>query len=145
MHRRYNLISFLAIFFAISASSVFAQSPVGNWKTVDDNTGEAKSHVTIYEKNGMLFAKISKLLSDPEDSKCDKCPGDLKDKPVLGMVIMWDMEKDDDEWEDGRILDPENGEDYSCKIWFEDGNASKLYVRGYWGFFYRTQHWYRLK
>ena len=133
------------VFLVGIAAPVLAQSPVGTWKTVDDNTGEAKSYVTIYEQGGMLFAKVSKLLLDPEDSLCDKCPGNKKNKPIKGMVIMWDMEKDGSEWSDGRILDPENGEDYSCKIWFEDNNYNKLYVRGYWGFFYRTQNWHRVK
>ncbi|HRT54643.1 MAG TPA: DUF2147 domain-containing protein, partial [Flavobacteriales bacterium] len=65
---------------------------------------------------------------------------DRKDQPVLGMEIIRDMVKDDDEWEDGTILDPENGKVYDCKLWLEDG---KLMVRGYVAFFYRTQEWVR--
>ncbi|HNA34041.1 MAG TPA: DUF2147 domain-containing protein, partial [Flavobacteriales bacterium] len=68
------------------------------------------------------------------------CPADRKDQPVLGMEIIRDMVKDDDEWEDGTILDPENGKVYDCKLWLEDG---KLMVRGYVAFFYRTQEWVR--
>jgi uncharacterized protein (DUF2147 family) len=135
---------FVAALLTCFASIALAQSPVGTWKTIDDNTAAAKSYVKIHEQNGKLFGKVTKLLIDPADSKCEACTGDKKDKPILGMVILTDMEKDDDEWVDGRILDPENGEDYSCKIWFEDDDFNTLYVRGYWGFFYRTQEWYRL-
>jgi len=41
-------------------------------------------------------------------------------------------------WEDGDILDPENGKVYRCKVWVEQGN---LMVRGYIAFLYRTQKW----
>jgi len=59
-------------------------------------------------------------------------------KPIVGMVIINDMEKDEDEWGNGTILDPENGKIYRCKLWVEDG---KLMVRGYIAFLYRTQTW----
>ena len=55
------------------------------------------------------------------------------------MTIITDMEMDGAEWEDGEILDPENGKVYDCKLWIEDG---KLKVRGYVAFFYRTQTWF---
>ena len=54
------------------------------------------------------------------------------------MEIIRAMEKDDDEWEDGTIMDPKKGTVYDCKMWVEDG---KLQVRGYIAFFFRTQTW----
>ena len=59
------------------------------------------------------------------------------------MIIMENLEKDDDEWDDGEILDPNNGKIYDCKIWLEGNDILK--VRGYVGFFYRTQTWKRVK
>lgn len=118
-----------------------AQSIVGKWKTIDDNNGKARSVVEIYEKGGEYFGKIVKLYRDAgEDPNptCDECKGDKKGKPIIGMEIISDMEKDGDEYEDGEILDPENGKTYDCKMWIEDGN---LKVRGYLLFFYRTQTW----
>ena len=56
---------------------------------------------------------------------------------------MNNLEKDDDEWGDGEILDPNNGKIYDCKIWLEGNDILK--VRGYVGFFYRTQTWKRKK
>jgi uncharacterized protein (DUF2147 family) len=55
------------------------------------------------------------------------------------------LEKDGDAWEDGEILDPNNGSTYSCYIELENDN--KLKVRGYIGISIvgRTQYWYRVE
>ncbi len=122
-------------------SNTYAQSIVGKWKTIDDETGKEKSIVEIYLKDGKAFGKIIKLFREPnedQDPICDLCTDYRKDKKVLGMTIITDMVKDDDEWEDGEILDPKNGKIYDCKLWVEDG---KLQVRGYVAFFFRTQTW----
>lgn len=125
---------------------VAAQTPVGTWKTIDDNSGEARSHVEIYEQNGKLFGKIAKLLLADPSTVCDACKGDKKNKPVLGLVIIEDMKSNKDFWKGGSILDPESGKDYGCSIWFDDGNTDILKVRGkHWTGIYRTQTWYRVK
>ncbi|AZQ62000.1 DUF2147 domain-containing protein [Flammeovirga pectinis] len=124
------------------SSSAQETSPFGIWKTIDDETNEAKAYVEIYKDGEQMKGKIIKLLVDPEDTTCDKCPGDKKDKPVVGMEIIWDMESNGDQWSDGQILKPENGKIYTGKIWVEDG---KLQVRGYIGFIYKTQTWLRVE
>lgn len=118
-----------------------AQNIVGTWTTYDDNTGEARSTVYIWRaKNGKYYGKITDILDASEKNNlCDKCEGDKHNQPVLGMVIITGLEKDDDEFTDGTILDPENGEVYECKLWIDDDGNLK--VRGYWGIFYRTQTW----
>ncbi len=135
-----NVCLFLAL-------GLFAQSNViGTWKTIDDKTGEAKSHVKIYEKDGKLFGKITKLLSAEPDRKCDACDGDKKDQPIMGMIIIEDMKPYQDYWRKGNILDPESGNEYGCTIWLEDGKKDELKVRGiHWTGLYRTQTWYRVK
>ena len=114
-------------------------SPIGVWKTIDDETGEAKSLVKIYERDGKLYGKIIKLFKNP-DATCDACEGEDYGAPIKGMVIMWSLEQDDDEWSGGKIFDPKKGKTYNCKIWLEDG---ELKVRGYAGPFFRTQTWHR--
>ena len=119
----------------------YAQSPIGKWKTVDDNTGKTKSVVEITEKGGKLYGKVLQLF-DPEkpDPVCEECAEDDPRymKPIVGLEIIRDMKKDGDEYAGGDILDPENGKVYRCKIWVENG---KLMVRGYIAFLYRTQTW----
>lgn len=136
------LLSILTLWFS---AIVLAQSPIGTWKTIDDNTGETKSWVKIYEKDGKLRGKVVKLLTRPDDYRCTDCEGERKNQLVLGMDILWDMEKDGNEWEDGTILDPKDGTTYNCKLWLDEDDPNKLYVRGYVLFFFRTQNWYRVK
>lgn len=136
----------LALFFYLSFFTSYGQSPIGVWKTVDDATMEEKSNVTIYEENGKLFGKITKILSAAPDSICEECPGDKKGKPVMGLVIIEDLKPDDGYWKRGKIMDPENGNVYGCSIWIEDDKPDQLKVRGkHWTGFYRTQTWHRVK
>ncbi len=135
------------LFFAallMFSTYMVAQSPVGIWKTVDDETGKEKSYVEIYEKDGKLYGKIVELLLEEDKGKvCELCPGKKKNQPVEGMVILMNMEKEKDYWSSGKILDPKNGKEYKCYIELE--GADKLKVRGYVGFSLlgRTQYWYR--
>jgi uncharacterized protein (DUF2147 family) len=127
----------------ITSFSAPAQDVVGKWKTIDDETGKERSLVDIFEKNGKVYGKIVKLLnSDDPDPVCDECDDsdDRYNKKIIGMEIIRDMEKMETGYEDGNILDPENGRVYRCKIWRE---GKDLKVRGYWGPFYRTQTWQR--
>ena len=128
------ILSFISL--ALNAQDIF-----GKWKTIDDNTGKPRSIVEIIENDGKAYGKILQLFREPGedlDPICDDCNDYRKDKKVIGMTIITDMERDGGEWEDGEILDPENGKVYDCKLWVEDG---KLKVRGYVAFFYRTQTW----
>ncbi len=132
-----------AIIFLLSVGNLsFAQtSPLGKWKTIDDDSGKPKSIVEIYEQGGQLFGRIIQLFLDADEDPnpiCDKCTDHRKDKRIIGMTILNNMEKDDDEWAGGRIMDPENGKTYRCRIWLEHGT---LKVRGYIAFLFRTQTW----
>ena len=131
---------------AFSTLSLAQPSPIGTWKTIDDNTGEAKSHVEIYENGGKLYGKIAKLLKSSPDKACEECPGKKKGKPLMGMLVIEGLEPYKDYWRKGTIMDPENGNEYGCSIWFENGNADELKVRGkHWTGLYRTQTWYRVE
>ncbi|MBK8944541.1 MAG: DUF2147 domain-containing protein [Ignavibacteriae bacterium] len=137
---------FVVLVAFILSANIYAQKEKveGLWKTIDDETGQPKSVVKVYVKDGKVFGDIVKLFrkagEDP-DPICDKCDDDdsRKNKKILGMTIITDMEKGDDGvWEDGEILDPKKGKVYDCKLWVENG---KLQVRGYVLFFHRTQEW----
>lgn len=134
------ILFFLVIFFAQS------QTVVGKWKTIDDETGKAKSIVEIYERSGKIYGKVSDIL-EPENKKrvCTECSGEDKNKPILGMIIIKGLSKDGLEYTDGKILDPKNGKLYKCFITLE--TKDKLKVRGYIGISLigRTQYWYRVQ
>ena len=136
---------FIALLFISMISSGFAQSVTGKWYTVDDNEVK-KSIVEIYQKDNKVFAKIVKLISEEDKGKvCEKCEGENHNKSIEGMIILTGLSKDGDEWNGGKILDPENGKTYKCYITLEDKN--KLKLRGYIGFSLigRTEYWYRVQ
>jgi len=136
----------LALVLAAAAGAAAAQAtPVGLWKTIDDETKQEKSYVRITEANGALTGRIEKLL-DParQDAKCEKCTDERKDKPVTGMTILRNAKANGDAWEGGDILDPNNGKVYRVRLKPEEGGR-QLEVRGYIGPFYRNQHWIRVE
>jgi uncharacterized protein (DUF2147 family) len=122
-------------------------SPAGRWRTVDDKNGQMKSIVLIEEVNGELRGKVDRIFSPPArepDPICEKCSGDKRNKKVLGMEIMWGLRKNGAEYTGGRVMDPEDGKIYKCKLRLVDG-GKKLELRGYIGFSLigRTQTWIR--
>lgn len=137
-----------AVVLAALAWPALAQmTPVGVWRTVDDKTGEVSSEVRISDNAGVLSGRIEKLLRKDakQDDVCDKCADERKNKPVLGLEIIRGAKKTDGKevWEGGKILDPDNGKDYTLRLTpIEDGK--QLQVRGYIAFFYRTQTWTRV-
>jgi uncharacterized protein (DUF2147 family) len=137
----------LAVVLLSATTLVSAQTLTGKWKTIDDeNPGRVKSIVEITEQDGKFYGTVVELFRLPDedqDPHCDKCSDDRKDKRVLGMQIVRDMESEPGEWDEGTICDPKNGRVYGCKMWFEEGEPDVLKVRGYWGFIYRTQEWLR--
>lgn len=137
---------FLALNFLFSFTSTSQNSILGKWKTLDDNTGEVKSIIELFEREGLVFGVILKTFPKPgEDPNpvCTKCPADdiRYNKTILGMEILREMKRSGQEYSNGDILDPEVGKIYKCKIWLESGD---LKVRGYWGPFWRTQTWKRV-
>jgi uncharacterized protein (DUF2147 family) len=137
---------FFLMLLGIGSLSAQSNSPFGVWKSVDDKTGEAKSHVEVYQKNGKMYGKIVKILTDKPNAKCDECKGDKKGQPVNGMVIIEGMQEVEGSWKNGTILDPQNGNVYGCVVWVEADKPNELKVRGkHWTGIYRTQTWFRVK
>jgi len=123
-------------------------TPVGQWRSIDDATGEAKAEIHIVEQAGVLSARVVRSLRDKPNARknCDDCVDDRKGQPIIGMEILRGVRREGNEnlWAGGgKILDPENGKEYTVRLVpLEDGK--RLQVRGYIGPFYRTQIWQRM-
>ena len=141
------LLAVLACAVALPALAA-EMSPVGLWRTTDEKTGEAKSEVRIVDNAGVVSGKVEKLLRKGADPKavCSQCSDDRKDQPLVGLEIIRGAKKAEGKtvWEDGKILDPENGSSYSLKLTPVDA-GNKLEVRGSIGPFGRTQTWTRVE
>jgi uncharacterized protein (DUF2147 family) len=131
------------------ATTAFAQNtPVGKWHTIDEKTKDVRSEVTIEDRGGVLVGKVSKVLRKDAkpDAACDECKDDRKGKAILGMEIIRGAKKADgeDKWTGGKILDPENGKEYTLTLTPQDGGKT-LTVRGSIGPFGRNQTWQRVQ
>jgi len=141
------LVSLLTIFASIILTN--AQTIEGTWKTIDDETGKAKSEVKIFIKDGKLYGQIVKLYREKGeelDPTCTEGKDYRNGKKIKGMLIITALEKDENEWEgDDAIFNPKTGKIYDAKLWVDEENKDTLNVRGYIGFFFRTQTWIRVK
>ena len=139
-----------AISFVVTCTSSWAQmTPEGLWRNIDDKTGEAKAEIRIQGNGaGVLTGVLEKRLTKDAkpDDLCKECSDDRKDKPLLGLEIIRGAKKAEgkEQWEGGKILDPENGRNYTLRMTPVDG-GKKLEVRGSIGPFGRTQTWVRVQ
>ena len=135
----------LVLILLLTSSLAYSQSIFGKWKTVDDRTGNPKAIINIFNRDGLMYGIVEKIVEPgKENAKCVKCEGELKDKPVKGMTIIDGLEKHDDgKWKGDTLFDPEQAMTFRCKIWLNPENSNELKVRGYLAFIYRTQTWVR--
>ena len=136
-----------AIALLLPGLAIAQATPVGLWKTIDDDGKTEKSLVRISEQGGTLVGSIDKLLDpkDPVGGKCDKCSDDRKNQPIVGLQVIRGVKAEGDGiWGGGEILDPNNGKTYRTRLKPVDG-GKKLEMRGYIGPFYRTQTWIRVE
>ena len=124
-------------------------SPLGLWRSIDDDTKQPKAEIRIGQNaSGGLSGVVERsLLNNPSaEPNCTLCTDDRKDKPKIGMEIIRGGQQTQGQavWEGGKILDPENGKNYSLRLTPIDG-GKKLEVRGYLGtpMLGRTQTWIR--
>ena len=123
-----------------------ADAILGRWLS-----GNGKAHIEIFKDRGKYFGKLV-WLKEPMNTegkpKVDKNNPEptMQDRPLMGLVNLWDFTFDgDDEYEDGKIYDPESGKTYSCIMTLKDPQT--LHVRGYIGISLigRTDTWTRVR
>ena len=134
------------IFLAALGAAAQPPTPVGLWQTVNES-GQREGLVRITEVDGELRGHVVSVYSPPATSVnplCEDCPGELKDKPVVGLQILSGLRWDGERYSGGEILDPDNGKLYRCTLRLVD-EGRKLEVRGFIGIslFGRTQTWLR--
>jgi len=139
------LVSLLALPLLAAAALTGAQSatsPVGRWKTYDEDTGKPRLIVDVYEaKGGTIAAKVVDTLFTP-NALCTSCTGAAKNKPMKDMVILWGLKPDGGEFSGGTVLKLANGKTYKSKAKLMDG-GKKFEVSGCIGFICKHQTWTR--
>ena len=147
-----KLVSVVLLLLAITVSgSLSAQEDgdrlVGVW---EPSHGKAKVKI---EKIGTKYYGKIVWLKEPIDAETNKPKVDknnpdekMRSTPLRGYRILKDFQyTDKNEWTEGTIYDPENGNTYSCIIKMTDENT--LDIRGFIGVSVlgRTDIWKRLK
>jgi len=152
------MVAVCVLFLCLSAGLWAADPALGFWKSIDDDSGKITAGWEIYEKDGILYGEILKVVGYTPDEKAAECKTSYKGFPVVGDVSqmllvgtpwIYSMEKKDTgEWKGGYVIDPENGKRYACEITFHLANGKKykgdtLEMRGKVGPFGRSQFWQR--
>ncbi len=141
----FNKFAIICIVLLITKTTE-AQNITGKWKTIDDKTNKARSVVEIYQgSDGKYYGKVVEIFPAPGEDPNPRCTECSKNdsrynQPVKGMVIIRGLEKSGSKFVNGRALDPETGNEYSCQMWRDGKN---LIIRGYIGFSFagRSQTW----
>src|SRR5258706_10929241 len=96
-----------------------ASTPAGLWQTVSDRTGQPRGLVRVEEVNGEYIGTVVAVLSPPAPDAqpfCKPCPGGLKDKPGVGMIILPRVRPARGTYSTRQVLDPHQGGGYKCRI-----------------------------
>ena len=119
-------------------------SPIGVWRTFDDEDGSETGAIEIVEQDGVLSGRLIRILNPAHAGDiCPGCKDDRKGQPMLGLQLIRKVRPVGDRWS-GEILDPKSGRIYRVELRLGEG-GQKLFVRGYLGITLlgRTETWVR--
>ena len=105
--------------------------------------GKERSHVEIFEKDGVYYGKIVKLTTVSADALCTTCKKERKDKPLMGMLILWHLKKEAGRYVAGKIYDVEAGKEYKCSI--VQSTPDRLKITASLLFLSESHYWTRVK
>lgn len=120
------------LLFTISTRACAGGDLVGLWQEYDDDTGSLVALIRVEKLPDNTYeGRIEKIFPDAvEDSEliCRLCPGALRNHPLIGLRILSGMKRKDElSFESGKILDPDDGKTYRCRIRLsEDGNTIEI-------------------
>ena len=117
----------------------------GLWQIYNEEHNLPSSTIRLEQREGKLEGHVLETFLMPDagpEARCLACPGELRDRKIVGLQILSEMKRAEEKWAGGKILDPANGKSYSCSLWLEA--SDRLKVRGHTGPFTRTQVWRRM-
>ena len=101
---------------ATTGAAMAQATPVGLWKTIDDDGKTEKSTVRISEAGNAVTGKVEKIFDATKANEvCRECTAERKGQPVAGMTIIRSAKKGDDGvWAGGDILTRTTASSTSC-------------------------------
>jgi len=120
----------------------------GFWAQVGSD-GKTGGWFFFSERNGLFEGRLVKMFKQPGEQQLievfERCEGDQKNAPMLGLTIVKGMRREGYKYQDGNILDPRDGSIYHAQMEMS-ADGQKLAVRGYLmvPLLGQTQTWQRL-
>lgn len=124
------------LFFAIALiSNAQINKILGQWKSVDDKTGEVTGVVEFYSgENGLYYGKTVRAFENGKE---------IFDPKYIGMIVVKDFKEEDGKLVGGKLYEPHEDKEYYGKISYNAGDNT-LTVRGSLdsrGWLGRSQTW----
>lgn len=133
----------LALFlFTMSAPAFASNSVYGVWLT-EEGTATVRI-VDCGDASPCGVIETAEIPSGEPTTDVNNSDPDLRDKPIIGLVMLHGFERDDDKWKKGRIYNPEDGKSYKSSIRVDD-DPNVLKVKGCIAFLCQTQRWTRVE
>jgi uncharacterized protein (DUF2147 family) len=118
------------------------ESILGEWYTQKEES-RPRGRVKFVRGQDGTYLGILDWSAEPTRKDVHNKDPKLRDRSVVGLVIMWHLRYDDGEYVDGYVYNPEDGGTYRMKA--EVMSDASLKVRGYLGIslFGQNQFWSR--
>ncbi|KAA1246880.1 DUF2147 domain-containing protein [Aquimarina sp. RZ0] len=135
------IFSFLLLLLHISDNA--PRSFIGQWQI------EGGSIIEIYKKREVFYGKILKRAQNPISNLNgldNKNPAaKLRNRPLLGLVILDKLMFIDGELSGGTIYNADSGKTYAVKLWIDDDDPDLCYIRAYKGILFKTFEAHRVR
>lgn len=105
--------------------------------------GKERANIEIFEKDGAYYGKIVKLSNVPANAVCTKCKDEKKDKPLMGMLVLWNLKRESGRYTGGKIYDVDEGREYKCSLVLV--SPDRLQVTASMLFISESHYWTRVK
>jgi len=102
---------------------------LGEWCTQKEEN-RPPARIKFVQAQDGTYTGILSWSADPRKDVNNKDPK-LRDRPLVGVVLIWHLRYDDGEYVDGHIYNPEDGGTYRMKG--EVQSPESLTIRGYLG------------
>lgn len=139
--RGFSLLWLLLAAGLASAQPAPPASIDGRWIVNDPDTRQPTAIIEIRTSGGVGGGTLAVPFDTPRDTRCEACPGALKNAPVWGLPLLDGLSIENGVWK-GRILDPETGRYYMLEL-VADGDQLRITAHALLGLVWHHETWHR--